>query len=233
MSTDRLRKDWDVDPAEARQIQQNLREKVAIQPLEREVSLVGGTDISYDRGSDRMYGGIVILDIENLQEVARSMAETRVKFPYIPGLLAFREMPALQLAWNRLSVKPDLVITDGHGLAHPRRMGIAAHLGVLLEMPAVGCAKKVLTGEYEEPGRRKGSVSDLVDGDEKIGEVLRSRTDVNPIFVSPGHLINFEDSTRIVMRCLSRYKLPETTRAAHERVNQLRRGEIEPGYLEY
>ncbi len=151
-------------------------------------------------------------------------------FPYVPGLLAFREMPVLLKAWNQLQIKPDVLILDGHGLAHPRRMGIATHFGIEVDHPTIGCAKNILTGTHEEPGIDKGSYARVLDGDEMIGIALRSRTNVNPIFLSPGYKVNFEDAYSTVMQTLTKYKLPKTTRMPHRLANQLRKGETEEGY---
>lgn len=222
----------------AKAIQQELRERIKIRPLKKSVDLIAGGDLSFNRGSDRVHAGIVILRIADLTPVARSLVTMDVGFPYIPGLLAFREIPPLERAWEQLEIAPDVLIMDGHGLAHPRRMGIATHFGILRDQPTIGCAKNVLVGDYEEPGPEKGAYTCLTkrdeDGEEeRIGIVLRSRTRVNPIFVSPGHLVDFDDARRIVMRALGKYKLPETTRQAHRLVNELRRGEVEEGYFEY
>lgn len=222
-----------ITPKEAIQIQQKLREKIHLTPLEKNVSLVGGADISFNRGSDEVHAGIVVLSLPEHEIVARSLISTTVSFPYIPGLLAFRELPALMKAWKQCQLKPDVLILDGHGLAHPRRMGIATHFGILTDHPTIGCAKNRLTGEYEEPGNEKGNFSYLRDESrEKIGVVYRSRTNVNPIYISQGYKVSFEDTIRVVHQSLSKYKLPETTRAAHRLVNELRKGEIKEGYWE-
>ena len=147
-------------------------------------------------------------------------------------MLAFREIPALIKAWEQISIKPDVVIVDGHGIAHPRRMGIATHFGVVADQPTIGCAKNVLTGSYDEPDTVQGSYQYLKDGDENIGLVYRSRENVKPIFISPGHRTSFENTRQIIEQCLTGYKLPETTRKAHKMVNKFRKGEIEAGYRE-
>ncbi|WP_249066756.1 deoxyribonuclease V [Halalkalibaculum roseum] len=218
---------------EAKAKQEKMREQVVIKPLEKEISTVAGADLSFDKNSDKVQAGIVILRLPGLKVVARSAVTTEVDFTYIPGLLAFRELPPLKKAWKLLKIKPDVLILDGHGIAHPRRLGLATHFGILMDHPTIGCAKNNLTGNFEQPRSEKGSYRYIIDDGERIGIVLRSRTNVNPIFVSPGHKVSFEDSREIVMRCLSRYKLPETTRKAHALVNRLRRGETEPGYIEF
>jgi deoxyribonuclease V len=216
---------WDVTPKEAVDIQQRLRSKLVIAPLEKEVHYVAGCDISFDKGSDVVFAGVVVLKLPEFTEVGQTTAVTRVKFPYIPGLLSFRESPPLLEAWEKLSVEPDLVIIDGQGYAHPRRFGIASHFGVLVDLPTVGCAKTLLIGKFEEPGINAGCSSPLMDGEEVIGAALRTQHGVNPVFVSIGHRINLAGALEIVMRCTRDYRIPEPTRRAHLLVNALRRGE--------
>lgn len=223
-----------ITPQEAKERQQTLREQISLMPVKRPIRTVAGADLSFNRGSDKVFAGVVVFSYPELEPVARSLVATEVDFPYIPGLLAFREIPPLEKAWQQLKTKPDVLIMDGHGIAHPRRMGIATHFGILKDQPTIGCAKNVLTGKFEEPGNEKGNYTYLREEGvgERIGMVLRSRTGVNPIFISPGHKFSFEGCRKIVMGCLTRYKLPETTREAHKLVNRLRRGEIEEGYEE-
>lgn len=222
----------DITPRQAIQMQKELRDELELIPPQREIQTFGGADLSFDRGSDIVHAGIVVLSVPSLEPLAQSLVTSNATFPYIPGLLAFREIPALIEAWKQCRLKPDVLILDGHGIAHPRRMGIATHFGILADHPTIGCAKNVLTGDYEEPGPEKGSFSYLRDNGKEIGMVLRSRTRVNPIFVSPGHKTDFESARKIVMKALTRYKLPETTRKAHKLVNELRRGEVDAGYWE-
>jgi deoxyribonuclease V len=217
---------WDVTPKEAIDIQQRLRSKLIVAPLAEEVHYVAGCDISFDKGSDVVYAGIVILRLPELTEVSRSTAISEVRFPYIPGLLSFRESPPLLEAWEMLSVKPDLVMIDGQGYAHPRRFGIASHFGLMVDLPTIGCAKTLLIGRFEEPEPTAGSSSPLMDGEEVIGAALRTQDGVNPIFVSIGHRVNLESAIEVVMRCTREYRIPEPTRQAHLLVNALRRGEV-------
>lgn len=221
----------DITPKEAIQMQKELRGQILLRPFEGDPKTVGGADISFNRGSNIVHAGIVVLSLATLEPVAYSLVTTEVTFPYVPGLLAFREIPALAEAWHQCRQKPDLLIMDGHGIAHPRRMGIATHFGILAGHPTVGCAKNVLTGTYKEPDSKRGSYSWLTDKNERIGMVLRSRTRVNPIFVSPGYKMDFRTSRQIVEKTLTKYKLPETTRAAHRLVNELRTGRLEEGYV--
>jgi deoxyribonuclease V len=216
---------WDVTPQEAIAIQQRLRAQVVTEKLAGPIHLVAGCDISYDEGSDVIYSGVVVLRLPDLAEVARSTAITRVKFPYVPGLLSFRESPAVLEAWSRLEKTPDALMIDGHGFAHPRRFGIACHLGLLLNLPTVGCAKSLLIGRFEEPAPRAGCYSPLVDREETIGAALRTEDDVSPVFVSIGHRVTLEDAIQLVMQCTKGYRIPEPTRQAHLLVNAMRRGE--------
>jgi deoxyribonuclease V len=216
---------WDVTPQEAVAIQQRLREQVITERLASPIDLVAGCDISYDKGSDIIFSGIVVLRLPDLIEVSRSTAITRVKFPYVPGLLSFRESPPVLEAWSRLEKAPDALMIDGHGFAHPRRFGIACHLGLLLNLPTVGCAKSLLIGRFEEPDLRAGCYSPLVDREETIGAVLRTEDNVNPVFVSIGHRVTLEDAIQLVMKCTKGYRIPEPTRQAHLLVNALRRGD--------
>ncbi|MEQ9440416.1 MAG: deoxyribonuclease V [Cyclobacteriaceae bacterium] len=220
---------WNVTPAEAIKIQQHIREKVQLEPLDDPIQYVAGADISFDRGSDVFHAGIVVLELPSLKLCGHSLVTTRSTFPYVPGLLSFREMPALLEAWEQLPMQPDVVVLDGHGIAHPRRLGIASHFGVWVDKPTIGCAKKLLVGMHESLSPEAGSHALIYDNQEIIGIAFRSRDNVKPIYVSPGHLTDLESALSVVSSCLTRYRLPEVTRHAHQLVNQLRRGEVEPG----
>ena len=224
---------WNVSPTEAVEIQRNLRDKVRLEPVVDPIQYVAGADISFDRGSDVFHAGIVVLKLPSLQLCGHSLVTTRSTFPYVPGLLSFREMPSLLEAWDQLPTKPDVVVLDGHGIAHPRRLGIASHFGVWVNKPTIGCAKKLLTGMHETLSTEAESHGLIYDNQEIIGVALRSRENVAPIYISPGHLTDFESALSIVSTCLTRYRLPEVTRKAHQLVNQLRRGEVEPGVRLY
>jgi deoxyribonuclease V len=220
---------WDLSPTEAVALQRELRDKVIIQPLEKEIKTVGGSDLSYDKGSDQFYAGIVFLDYETMEVIAHSTVTSRAPFPYVPGLLSFREIPSLMEAWEQRPVQPDVVLFDGHGIAHPRRLGIATHFGLLTGTPTIGCAKKKLVGEYEEPVKKRGNYHPIKDGEEIIGYALCTKDNIKPVFVSPGHLIGMEQSLEIVLHCARGYKLPEPTRQAHLLVNRMRQGEVKAG----
>ncbi|WP_343669881.1 deoxyribonuclease V [Chitinophaga sp.] len=215
---------------EATQVQIELRQKVIIQPIDYPVSIIAGADISFNKFSTTVYAGIVLLSFPGMQVLGYSLVKKEVHFPYVPGYLAFREVPALLDAWEQLPFKPDLLVVDGHGIAHPRRMGIAAHFGVVADTPALGCTKKVLCGKYEEPGLTKGSFTPLIHKDEIIGAALRTKDKVKPVFVSPGNKIDLQGAISIINQCAGRYRLPEPTRQAHNAVNEFRKGNLPAGF---
>ncbi|MEJ0053905.1 MAG: deoxyribonuclease V [bacterium] len=217
--------DWNLSPKDAITLQKKLREEVRLIPLTKEVKLIGGCDVSMNRFAKEGFAGFVVLEYPSLRLVAHSVVKDTIPFPYIPGLLSFREIPMLLKAWEKLDTKPDVILVDGVGIAHPRRLGIATHLGLALNLPTVGCAKSVLTGVYEEPGTEAGSVSylhDRTDPAEIIGAALRTKRAVKPMFISPGHLITLEESLDLVRNCVRKHRLPEPTRLAHEAVNEYR-----------
>lgn len=220
----RLLTDWNMSPKEAVALQRILQENVRLVPLEKAPRLVGGVDVSMNRFAREGFGGFVTLSFPELVLVDHSVMLEDIRFPYVPGLLSFREIPMLLTAWKRLVHKPDVIIVDGTGIAHPRRMGIATHLGLELGVPTIGCAKSVLFGTYDELAREPGSISYMHDpktGD-VIGAALRTRWNVKPVFVSPGHLITLSESIEIVRACVRKHKLPEPTRLAHLKVNEYR-----------
>jgi len=204
---------WDVSTDEAVEIQRDLRRRVVIEPFHRRPDVVAGVDVSV---KDRLARSAVVpLSFPDLEPLEAATAERPATFPYVPGLLAFREGPVVLAAIEQLTVQPDVLIFDAHGLAHPRRMGLATHLGVLLDHPSVGCAKSRLCGEYDEPAEERGSWTPLRDGSEVIGAVVRTRDGVRPVFVSIGHRVDLETAVSLVLNCAPRYRLPETTRWAH------------------
>lgn len=204
---------WQVSPKEAVAIQRDLAGKVQAVPLVESVKYIAGVDVSI-RG-DYLQTAIVVLDLASLAVVDQVVWRGTVQFPYIPGLLSFREMPAIMPALEKLTVEPDVFMTDSQGLAHPRRFGLACHLGVMLNKPAFGVAKTRYIGRYKEPAFEKGSLSSLEDKDEIIGSVVRTRANVKPVFVSLGHLVTLEDAIRLTLASTTRYKIPEPTRLAH------------------
>lgn len=216
--------DWDVTTNEAKRIQRRLRDRVRRAPLPGPVRRVAGADVSFARGSDVLFAAVVVLEADSLEVIEVGRARRRATFPYLPGFLSFREAPAVLEAFDELQTAPDLLICDGHGYAHPRRFGLACHIGVLLDLPTIGCAKNLLVGEHRDPRPERGSYRSLYaeDGDEIIGSVLRTRTGVNPVYVSVGHRISLRAARRQILRFAPRYKLPEPIREAHREVNRMR-----------
>ena len=204
---------WDVAPAEAREIQCRLRGHVLVEPLDRQPETIAGIDVGM-RG-EQARAAVVLYSYSEHMPLEATTAEMPVSFPYVPGLLAFREGPVVLAALKQLNDQPDVLMFDAQGLAHPRRMGLATHLGLLLDIPAVGCAKSRLCGTYVDPNEQKGSWTPLVDGDEVIGAVVRTRNGVRPVFVSIGHRVDLESAVSLVLDCTTRYRLPEPTRWAH------------------
>jgi len=203
---------WDLSPQDAVALQQQLARHVERCDRLDSVTLVAGVDVSV-RG-DRARAAVVVMRLPELTVVEQSVAERPVTFPYVPGLLSFREAPVILDALARLANTPQVLLVDGQGIAHPRRVGIASHLGILLDHPTVGCAKSRLTGTYADPTPERGSHSALLDGEEMIGAVLRTRHGVKPVFVSIGHRVSLETAVDLVLRCGGGYRLPEPTRRA-------------------
>ncbi len=214
---------WDVSYQEAIEIQKNLRSKLVIKKLPRKITHVAGTDVSFSKGSDSIWAGVVVFKYPDLIKTEERWAEGTRSFPYIPGLLSFREIPVLLGALRRLKTDLDLIFCDGQGIAHPRGLGIASHLGLLLDKPTIGCAKTRLVGEFSEVGEEKGCFTHLWYKGHVVGEVVRTRRGVKPLFVSPGHKITLEESVNMVLGCCRKYRLPEPTRQAHLLVSALRR----------
>ncbi len=200
--------------AEGIAIQKELRHRVRLENDFGAIRHVAGVDVGYDNARGLAHASVVVVALGTLLPVEQVQVFTPVAFPYITGLLSFREIPAIIEALAQLKHAYELLMVDGQGIAHPRRLGIAAHLGVLTDMPAIGVAKSRLTGTFHPPGPTKGSHSPLMDKGERIGAVLRSRDNVSPLFISPGHRIDIDASVRYVVQCLTRYRLPEPTRLA-------------------
>jgi deoxyribonuclease V len=228
MATFKQLHEWSLTPREAVELQKRLRERVRVEPLGTKVETIAGADISFNKFDPTIYTAVVVLRLPSLEVVEEVGIVSETKFPYVPGLLSFRESPSVLEAWAKLKTEPDAVMFDGQGLAHPRRVGIASHVGLLIERPTLGCAKSVLVGKYEEPGEERGSWTPLVDRGETVGAALRTKRRVQPIYVSPGHLIDVEAAVELTLRCDGGYRQPEPTRRAHLLVNALRRGERSP-----
>jgi deoxyribonuclease V len=215
MATRTIRHSWNLTPRAAIAVQQRLRSSVVRRGHPRAIRTVAGTDVGFERGGAIARAAVAVLSFPGLELVDYAVARRPARFPYVPGLLSFREMPALLAALARLRVRPDLVLCDGQGLAHPRRFGLACHLGVMCGIPSIGVAKTRLIGMHREPGTQRGAWVPLRDRGETIGAVVRSRAGIRPLFVSIGHRVSLPEAVRYVMACTTRYRLPETTRWAH------------------
>ena len=214
---------WDLDPRQARALQKELAARVDVSRALPPPKTVAGADVSFDLGGRWLFAAVVVTRAGTEEVVERSGVVAEVKFPYVPGLLSFREAPPIIEAYEALKERPDVVLVDGQGIAHPRRMGVASHLGLWFGIPTIGCAKSWLFGDYEEPGPDRGAWTPLTDKGETIGAVVRSRSRIKPLFVSPGHLCDLPSAIEIVLECCPRYRLPIPARMAHAYVNELRR----------
>jgi len=206
--------EWPSDIGSAIAMQKTMAEKVCLEDRYDRLETIAGIDCSYDIANDLSFAVITIMSLADLRPVQTVRAQMPTGFPYIPGLLSFREIPVVLKALRKLEKWPDLLMVDGQGIAHPRRLGIAAHLGVMLDWPAIGVAKSLLTGRYREPGLHKGDTSPLLDKGEIIGTVLRSKDKVKPLFISPGHRISHSAAVDLTLKCLVKHRLPEPTRIA-------------------
>jgi deoxyribonuclease V len=214
---------WAVAPGAAADIQERLRTRVVLTPGRRAARLVAGADLSFAPGSDRVFAGVVVLSWPGLETLAELGREARATFPYVPGLLSFREIPILLPLFRALREPPDLVLCDGQGIAHPRGFGLASHLGLLLDTPTIGCAKSVLVGTHRALAARRGARAPLVVDGRPRGAALRTRAGVRPMIVSPGHMISIDEAVRWTLLLAPRFRVPEPTRRAHTLVNRLRR----------
>jgi len=212
---EKMKHRWEVTPSEAIDIQKSLRKKTVLDDDFGAVEKVAGVDVGFDKKTGYGRAALAVLRLADLGMVETAYAELPLRFPYIPGLLSFREIPVILKALAKLERPPDLLLCDGQGIAHPRRFGIACHLGLQTDIPAIGVAKTRLVGEHGAVPNLRGDWTELVDGDEVIGAVLRTRKNVKPVYVSAGHRISLAASVEFVMRCVTRYRLPETTRQAH------------------
>lgn len=216
--------DWEMSCREAVALQRELAGRVAPEDrLPAELRWVAGVDVSYEKHGELFFAAVVVLALPDLETVEEASAVGRVTFPYVPGLLSFRELPVVLEAFRTLRAVPDAVLVDGQGIAHPRRLGLASHLGLWLGLPTVGCAKSRLCGEHREPGRRRGDGVPLLLEGERVGTVLTTRDGVKPLYVSPGHLTDVAAAERLTLACGGRYRMPEPTRLAHLLSNRLRR----------
>ena len=219
---------WNVTPKEAIEIQKVLRSHLILDKAPEKADLIAGVDVSADRGSNLLFAAVVVLDsrqkaADTFQVSEVATASEMTPFPYIPGLLSFREIPVVLKAWEKLKIRPDCLVCDGQGIAHPRRIGIASHLGLVVDTPSIGCGKTRLIGLHQAPGPGRGDRAPLIDRQEVIGAVLRTKEKVAPLYVSQGHRMTLDRAVEILLSCQTRYRLPEPTRIAHNLVNQFRR----------
>ncbi len=222
------RHDWQVSPAEARDIQRRLAGEVSKISEVTNPHFIAGVDISVPRERGAATGAVVVLSYPDLRLVETRVVSGQLEFPYVPGLLSFREAPLTLAACGELSVTPDLILVDGQGIAHPRRMGLASHLGLFLDKPTIGCAKSLLCGSCEIPGEAPGSYTEIVDRGEVIGATLRTKLGVKPVYVSIGHRIDLETAIQWVLNCCRGHRLPEPARLAHLAAG----GNLAPGRYE-
>jgi len=214
---------WDVTPEEASRLQTELAARVVAEDeLPAVVRTVAGVDVAYAEDSTETFAAVIVFDVPTMREVERRTAQASVDFPYVPGLFSFRELPAIAAALAKLPLTPDLVICDGHGIAHPRRFGLASHLGVLYDVPSIGCAKTHFFGEAGTPGVARGARAPVVDCEQTIGAVLRTQDGVKPVYVSTGHRVGLETACWWILRLTARYRLPEPIRAANTAVQTMK-----------
>lgn len=222
------RHDWNLTPDAAIALQQSLRQEIITVDQLGEVKTVAGIDVGFEDGGDTTRAAVVVLSFPELQRQEQAIARRPTEFPYIPGLLSFREVPAVLDALAKLTITPDLLLCDGQGTAHPRRFGIACHIGLLVNLPAIGVGKSLLVGKHGDVPDVKGAWVPLVHRGETIGAVLRTRVGTKPLYISPGHRISLETAIDYVMRCTTKYRLPETTRAAHKLASETPAAQLPP-----
>jgi deoxyribonuclease V len=219
---------WRVSTSEASALQRELSKKLILDlplPIQK-IKIIAAADVSFNRFSKFLYAAIVLIAFPNLEVQAVHAKRYVVNFPYIPGYLSFREAPPVLKLFEKIKCIPDVLLCDGQGVAHPRGLGLASHLGLFLDIPSIGCAKSVLVGDYKEPDASKGSYSDLVYQQNIVGAALRTRQGVKPVYVSAGHKVNLSSAIEFVLRCSPKYRIPEPLRIAHEKVNEIRRDDI-------
>jgi deoxyribonuclease V len=222
MKLPRSRHRWNLSPRQAILLQKRLAAQVLHVPLPRNPRYIAGGDAAFAPGGTHIIAAWVVWDSQDRSVVDSAIVRKPLRFPYVPGLLSFREAPALIAAARKLRIEPDVCMLDGHGLAHPRRFGIACHVGLLLDRPCLGCAKSLLCGDHQPPGIRQGSIAPLIHKNEEVGRALRTRSGVKPVFVSVGHKITLDDAVAVVLQCTTAYRLPEPARLAHRLVTQHR-----------
>ena len=215
---------WHLSEKAAAELQQLLASRVITEDrLPERITTVAGVDAAYSDDDSVAFAAVAVVDVSTNSVKEAASAVEPVRFRYVPGLLSFREIPVLIAAFEKLAVRPDLVVCDGHGIAHPRRFGLACHLGVIFDLPTIGCAKTHLVGDAHEPGQTRGNLSNLVHNGERVGALLRTRDRVKPLFVSPGHRISVRTACHWILALCPQYRLPEPIRMADQLVNQMKR----------
>lgn len=222
MKIPRVPHSWTVTPKEAVEIQRRLANRIALRGTVRRPSLVAGADLAFSPDRTQCIAGIVVWDVKKQKVIEQQVVHRKVRFPYVPGLLSFREAPAILPALRRLQCTPDVFMFDGQGYAHPRRFGLACHMGLLIDRPTVGCAKSILVGECDEPDFTRGSTTRLLHNGEIIGAAVRTRDHVKPVYVSVGHKLSLQAAIEVTLLCGTRYRLPEPTRLADRLVARAR-----------
>ena len=214
MNIPRAPQSWSVTPGRAIQIQRNLAGRVVTRGRVRRLRLAAGADLAFSQDKEECIAGVVVWDVQTGQVVEQQVARRKLRFPYVPGLLSFREVPAILTALRKLRCEPDVFMFDGQGYAHPRRFGLACHAGLLIDRPSLGCAKSLLIGRCETPAPRRGSTTPLTDKGELIGMAVRTRDGVRPVYISLGHRLSLKSAVEITLKCGLKYRLPEPTRLA-------------------
>lgn len=209
---------WNLTESDALILQQELARKVIKEDALNDINYIAGVDVAYHEKIDKQIASVVIMDSKSLEAIETSIVEDVSHFPYIPGLFSFRELPSIAKALSDLKTTPDLIVCDGQGIAHPRRFGLASHLGIIFDVPTIGCGKTRLHGQFEEPGIKRGDYTPLIDNGEIIGNTLRTQDNIKPVYVSIGHRISLQTACEWVLRLSPKYRLPETTRQADHAV---------------
>lgn len=214
--------EWDLTYQQARSLQEQLASKVRFTAIRKKPRLVAGIDCAFSKDGKRIGAAVVVMNFPELEVIEIETATAEVTYPYIPGLLSFREGPVCIKAVEKIVNTPDVFLVDGQGIAHGRGLGLAAHLGLFFDKPTIGCAKSRLVGQYEEPGKDKGDCSPLIYKDRQVGAVVRTRTNVKPLLISVGNKCSLDDAIEITLACAKKYRLPEPTRLAHQTVTKLK-----------
>jgi deoxyribonuclease V len=214
---------WNLDFTSARQLQIELRSQLDLSPQKLSIKTIAGCDVSGEKWGKKSYSAVVVMSFPEFQILEQTVMETEINFPYIPGLLSFREMPGLLNAWKKIQNVPDLVLCDGCGTIHPRKFGLACHLGLWLGIPTIGCAKNLLCGEHKEIGQKRGDWEKVIYNGETVGTVVRTRDSIKPLYISPGNLISWEQAMEFILATTIKYRLPEPIRTAHMLANKARK----------